>query len=212
MKLTVFGATGGTGEEIVRQASSDGHTVTAVVRRPDAVRKFGDGVRVVRGDVTDASSIRGALDGSEAVLSALGSRSLGTPTNVYSDGIANVIAAMREAGVRRLLCVSAVPVGRDSPGHNVVERYLAFPILYRFFGEAYTDMKRMEDIVERSDRDWTVFRPPQLVDGTATGTYRTAIDAPLPWEFRISRADLAAAMLAALNDPVTIGHRMTIAY
>jgi len=72
-------------------------------------------------------------------------------------------------------------------------------------------MKRMEAIVAASDRDWTIFRPPRLVDRPATGKYRTAIDAPLSGAWRITRADLAAAMLAAVNDPTLIRHVVTIA-
>ena len=69
----------------------------------------------------------------------------------------------------------------------------------------------MEDLLAASDRDWTVFRPPRLTNGAPTERHRTAVDAPLPRAWSVSRADLAAAMLAAAQDPALVGHAVTIA-
>ena len=69
----------------------------------------------------------------------------------------------------------------------------------------------METLVAASDRDWTVFRPPRLTHAAATGRYRIAVDAPLPRAWTISRADLAAAMVAAVRDSTTVGHTVSIA-
>jgi uncharacterized protein YbjT (DUF2867 family) len=70
-------------------------------------------------------------------------------------------------------------------------------------------MRRMEQILGASDTDWTVFRPPRLTNGPLTGQARTAVGKPLPGGRMVSRADLAAAMLAAINDPATV--RQTVA-
>lgn len=72
-------------------------------------------------------------------------------------------------------------------------------------------MRRMEDLLAESDREWTVFRPPRLTDREFTGRYRNAVDASLPHARAVSRADLAAATLAATQDPALIGHVVTIA-
>jgi putative NADH-flavin reductase len=212
MRLVVFGSTGGTGAEVVRQAAAAGHVVTAVARNPGSVAHAIPGVNVVRADVTETSSVEPVLHGCDAVVSALGARSLNEPTTVYSNGMANILNAMRRADVRRVISISAAPVGRDSQNIGLMERFVLFPMLYRFFGRAYDDMKRMEVVVERSDRDWTIFRPPQLVDRPAKGRYRTAIDVPLPRAMRISRADLAAAMLASISDVAHVRHIVTIGY
>lgn len=210
MKLTVFGPTGLTGEQIVRQALAASHEVTTVVRRPDAVAPTDPHLRVVYGDVQDPASLREGVVGADAVLSALGSRQMSRPTKVYSAGTAAVLAAMREAGVRRFVGVSAVPVGPEDQ-KSVLDRYLVHPLLHWFFGGGYDDMRRMEELLAASDRDWTVFRPPQLTNGAPSGRYRTAVDGPLPRAWRVSRADLAAAMLAAVQDPALVGHAVTIA-
>ena len=210
MKLAVFGPTGSTGEQIVRQALAAGHEVTAVARRSEAVAFPDPRLRVVPGDVLDPPSLRNGVVGTDAVISALGSRQMNRPTKVYSAGTAAVLAAMRDAGVRRFVGLTAIPVGPEDQ-KSVLDRYLVHPLLHQFFGGGYDDMRRMEDLLAASDRDWTVFRPPRLSNGVATGHYRIAVDGPLPRAWSVSRADLAAAMLAAVQDPTLVGHAVTIA-
>jgi putative NADH-flavin reductase len=210
MKLTVFGPTGGTGTELLHQALAAGHEVTAVARRPEAIRTEHARLRVVDGDVFDSASLREPLAGVEAVVSALGSREGNRPTTVYSAGTAAILTAMREEGVRRFVGLSAAPIAPDEH-KTLVERRVLTPVLYRFFGGGYDDMHRMETLLTESDRDWTVFRPPRLTNKPRSGQYRTAVDAPLRAGRSLPRADLAAGMLDVINDPSTIGHTLTIA-
>ena len=198
MQLTVFGATGGTGIEIVRQALASGHHVTAVARRPEAVTARHPNLTVCQGDVLDLEWAGTGVAGAGAVLSALGATLRG-PTTVYSGGLAAILGAMAAAGVRRLVTVTAAPV---SPAREktFLDRYLAYPILNAFFGPAYADMRAMEDLLAGSPADWTVFRPPRLTNGPA-GSFRTAVGRPLARAWTVSRASLAAAMLAAVDDP-----------
>lgn len=204
MKLTVFGPTGSTGRQIVRQALAAGHAVTAVARRPAAVAPAGPRLRVVPGDVLVPASLGDGVAGSDAVLSALGVRRMRHPTTVYSAGTANVLAAMREAGVRRFVGVTAIPAGPDDQ-KGALDRHFLLPLLRLFFRGGYGDMRRMEGLLAASDRDWTVSRPPRLTDQAPTGRFRTAVGEQLP------RADLAAAMLAAPEDPALVGRPVTIA-
>ncbi|MDQ2881166.1 MAG: NAD(P)H-binding protein [Actinomycetota bacterium] len=210
MKMTVLGATGATGEQILRRGLAAGHEVTAVARRPEVVRESHPRLRVVAGDVLQPASLPAAIAGTEVVLSALGSRAMREPTTVYSAGTAAVLAAMREAGVQRFIGITAAPLGPKDQ-HGALERYLVNPVLWWFFGAQYADMRAMEELVAASDRDWTVFRPPRLTHTAATGQYRLAMDAPLPRARIVSRADLAAAMVAAAQDPTLVGHAVSIA-
>ncbi|MGH3549901.1 MAG: NAD(P)-dependent oxidoreductase [Pseudonocardiaceae bacterium] len=206
----MLGASGATGEQILRRGLAAGHQVTAVARCPEAVQESHPRLRVVAGDVLQPASLPAAIAGTEVVLSALGSRAMREPTTVYSAGTAAVLAAMGEAGVRRFIGITAAPLGPKNQ-HGVLERYLVNPVLWWFFGAQYADMRAMEALVAASDRDWTVFRPPRLTHTAATGHYRLAIDAPLPRAQTVSRADLAAAMVAAAQDPTLVGHAVSIA-
>lgn len=84
---------------------------------------------------------------------------------------------------------------------SVRERRVLFPLLRRFFGESHADMELMEQVLRGSDLDWPVVRPPRLIDGAASGHYRSAIGRPLERARTISRADLAAAILDLATDP-----------
>lgn len=211
MKIVVLGPTGGTGAQLVGQALAAGHDVTAVARRPDAVADEHQNLRVVAGDVLEPASLEGTFDEAHAVLSALGSHSGRKPTYVYSRGMINVRAAMVRSGVRRILAISAVPASPPEE-KNMLDRLVVHPLLNAFFGGSYDDLRRMEaDLRNAGDVDWTVFRPALLRDGAATGTYRMAVAEPLPRARSITRADLAAAMLAGIDDTALLNKIVTVA-
>ena len=122
----------------------------------------------------------------------------------------SIIAAMDKTGTRRLLQVSGSIVADD--GESPYMRYLIKPVARRtFLRHVCADMRRGEDQIRASDLDWTIFRPPALSGKAATGAYRTAIDRNLPHGFTVSRADLAACMLALLADPAAVHRHIAIA-
>jgi putative NADH-flavin reductase len=209
MRITVFGASGRTGTQIVRQALGAGHHVVAVVRDPSRLEVPGrPELRVVRASVTDPEAIRPAVENADAVVSALGPRGFG-PTTVLSDGVRSILQAMDKTGVRRLIVISAngaYPGDEDGPFTRLVLR----PLLQRMLRNNFADTHRMDDEVRASGTDWTIMRPPQLTKAPRSGRYRTAIDRHIGR--RISRADLADAILNAAGDPATFGHALGVAY
>ena len=207
MKLVVFGSTGGIGTQVVEQALAAGHKVTAVARHPSAIAFRHEHLEVVQGDVLEPETIRGAIAGKDAVVSAVGVRDR-APTKVYSEGVANMIRAMQSAHVRRLICVSAS--GLD-PG-PLWQRWIAKPILWAVLKEMYSDLVRMEAVVERSHIDWTILRPPALTNGPRTGKYQVALNEHLSRCLFISRADLADYIVSHLSDPATYCARVEVAY
>jgi putative NADH-flavin reductase len=210
MKLTILGATGATGTALTGQALAAGHQVTAVVRDPARLAvPAHPRLRAITADVMDPASITAAIDGADAVLSAVGPRGTG-PTTVIQDSARSIIQAMGKTGTRRFLQVSGSIVADQ--GESPYLRYLLKPLARRtFLRHVCADMRRGEQEIQDSDLDWTIFRPPSLTGKAATGTYRTATDRNLPHGFTISRADLAACMLTSLTDPATIHHHIAIA-
>lgn len=209
MKLTVLGATGGTGRQVVQQALGAGHTVTAVVRDPArlAVARAA-GLDVVRADVADPTALAPLVAGRDAVLSALGTHGRG-PRSVCADAARAAVRAMQEAGVRRGVWVSASAIERGD-GDGALVR-LAQPILATLLRQAYADLRAMESAVRASGLDWTVVRPPRLTDGPRTDGPRRTLDRTVPGGTVVSRADLAGAMLALLDDPSTFGRLVGVA-
>ena len=195
MKLVVFGANGGTGRQVVEQGLAAGHSVTAVVRRPDALALRHERLRLVCGDVLQPNTMSEPIANQDAVISALGTHGR-APTTVYSAGLANIMGAMRAAGVRRLLCVSAS--GLDPA--PLLQRWVAKPILWWLLRSSYTDLTRMEAAVKASDLDWTIVRPPRLTNKPRTGRYQIATNAQLRRSWSLTRADLADYILNHLAD------------
>jgi putative NADH-flavin reductase len=210
MKLTIFGATGGTGSCLVEQALAAGHEVTAVVRDPARLAAAPHRqLRIVTADIMDPDSITTAVSGADAVLTAAGPRGTG-PTTVIQDSVRSIVTAMQKTGSRRLLTLSGSIVADD--GESLLLRYLLKPVARRtFLRHVCADMRAGETEAEASDLDWTIMRPPRLTGKPATGTYRTASDRNLPRGFSVARADLAACMLSLIDDPATIRKHIGIA-
>ena len=202
MKLIVFGSTRGIGRQVVAQALDAGHQVTAVARHPEMITIQNERLQVVRGDALELTSFQQALTGQEVVVSALGILTK-EPTVFYSSSMNNILQAMRTSGMRRLLCVSA---GATDPGGW--ERWIIKPILWRLYGGMYIDLLRMEDAVKASGVDWTILRPPRLLDEPRTGRYRVALNKHLTFGFSVPRADVADFILTHLTDPST--YRTTV--
>ncbi|MFI6545191.1 NAD(P)-dependent oxidoreductase [Streptomyces prunicolor] len=212
MKLTVFGATGGIGQEIVRQALASGHEVTAVVRDPArlTVRGAGAGLEVFRADLADPEAVRPAVAGRDAVLSGLGARSR-KDAGVATRLTRTVLAAMEAEGVRRVLVVSAGPIGPEPEGAGLLDR-AARGLISALLKDVYDDLREMEAALAASATDWTSVRPPRLQNKPVTGTYRTVVGGfPDKGRF-IARADVAHAMLAMADDPRTVKQGVGVAY
>jgi putative NADH-flavin reductase len=210
MKLTVFGATGATGTYFTELAVAAGHEVTAVVRDPARLAVPAHPLlRVVTADVMDPDSIVSAIAGSDAVVTAIGPRGTG-PTTVIQDSARAIIAAMQKSGGRRLVMLSGSIVADE--GESPYLRYLLKPLARRtFLRHVCADMRAGESEVRASDLDWTIVRPPSLTSKPASDDYRTAIDRNLPHGFRVSRADLAACMLALVNNSASSHRHISIA-
>ena len=221
MKLTIFAATGGVGRQLLEQAVAAGHDVTAVVRNPQSLPSTP--ARVVRADLAaaDPAALQSAVSGADAVLSGLGARTK-ADAGVAWKGTKAITEAMQASGVRRIIVVSAAPIGtvpspsrphppRHDPGDGFFMRYLANPVVKAALREHYADLARMEEVLRDSDLDWTVVRPPRLTDKPVTGTYRTAYAQNVRRGIFVSRADVAHHMLRALDQPETFGQTVGIA-
>ena len=210
MKLTVFGATGGIGREIVRQALDAGHEVTAVVRDPARLSVTGERLEVFRDDLTAPEAVRPAVAGRDAVLSGLGARSR-KEAGVADRLTRTVLGAMEAEGVRRLIVVSAAPVGPPAEREGALDRTMR-GVVSALLKDVYADLGAMEAELARSTTDWTVVRPPRLQNKPVTGVYRTVVGGfPEKGRF-IGRADVAHAMLAMARDPGTVKQGVGVAY
>lgn len=204
MKLAVLGATGTVGRELVTQALAAGHDVTALVREPLQPDEIDGRVALVVGDAMNVDAVNRLVEGSDAVVSALGHGRSGRD-DVLTVAATNMIEAMHAHGVTRLV-VLANPVvedPEDRPGFFYRFVRAALPVVMPAVVRDHRDQARL---VEDSDLAWTVVRPALFfTDGAHTGHYDAGAIDPKSG-VRISRADLADFMLDTATDGQFVRH------
>ena len=188
MKLFVIGGTGRTGQEVVQQALARGHQVTAFVRSPEGVGVKNERLTVVKGDATDEEQLFNAMQNHDAVISTLGPRKVFKPGSLLHDTALATTRAMKRAGIKRLVVLSAAA---HFPG--VPNRIASFIVRNHM-----RDSLAMEDIVQSDSLDWTIARPPRLTHGDST-TYRSREGAAPRMGFTLDREAVAAFMLDAIE-------------
>ena len=193
LKLLVLGATGGTGLEIVRQALSRRHVVTALVRSPERLKSFNGRIAIRQGNLLDAAQLEQVLPEQDAVLSAFGPRiPLAKEDSDLLQRFAHALtSAAARVGTRRVIVESVAFLFKNS---IMPPAYLLGRIL---FPRTVRDAAGMECIFAESDLEWTMVRPPELTDKPFTGNYRVR-EGHLPLlGFKISRANVADFMIRA---------------
>jgi putative NADH-flavin reductase len=205
MRLAIFGATGGTGLALTRQALDKGHSVRVLVRNPSRMTLVNSNMRVLMGDVLDHHSVIKTILGTDAVLSCLGQRNLLKNTRVVSVGTKLIMSVMQAQGVRRLVVESAFGAGESLPLANWWQRLAYATLLWA----PYEDKNLMEPEVKTSGLEWTILRPTVLSNGPLTGDSVVSFGRP-PAKFTVSREDVAAVMLKSVEERMWIGAAPTV--
>jgi uncharacterized protein len=208
MKVVLYGASGMIGSRILEELLSRGHQVTAVVRNPAKVTAAG--VRVLKGDVTDAAGVAQTAKGADAAISAYAPPKGEEPT--ISAALLALLDGLAEAGVRRLIMVGGAGSLEVAPGVAVVDAP-GFPEAYRDIAMAHRDLL---PILRESNLDWTYLSPAGLIEpGQRTGKFRLGTTTLLMDEngqSRISAEDYAVALVDELENPQHIRRQFTLAY
>ena len=195
-RVLIVGATGGTGRQLVAQALERGYTVTALVRDPSRLQISHPRLTIVPGDVLDPGSLDGAMRGQEAVVSALGHKRFFAPTRILSEGIRNMLRAMKAHGVPRLVCETSLGIGDSAGRMGLYYTLFTIPVILPFY---FWDKTRQERLIEKSGLEWVIVRPGLLTNGEKRGRYRHGRNVgSFLWTVRISRADVADFMLSQL--------------
>ena len=205
MKLAIFGATGKTGLELVKQALEKEYTVTAFVRTAARLTIVNERLNIVTGDVFDPETVTQAIDGQDAVLCVLGVGSDLKKTTVRTTGTINIISAMRANNVKRLIVVTAMGVGESWNTLSMVNKFFFATMLK----SSRTDHEAQETAVKNSGLDWTIIRPSGLTDTPRTGIYQVGENIPATTS-KIARADVADLILKELEQNTHIGKALTI--
>ncbi|UTP27397.1 SDR family oxidoreductase (plasmid) [Burkholderia sp. FXe9] len=198
--VALFGATGPTGTHIIEEALKQGYTLSVYTRDAKKLASFAGRIEIVVGDLQDQSAIAKCIQGADAVISALGPNGLkvqGDKPVMHS--LSNIIAAMKRAGVRRLVQISTAAY-RD-PKDGFAFKPHAFALLFKVIArKGYEDIKATGELVANSNLDWTLVRIPNLKDGPADGSVDVGWYGTTRLGMRLSRGNLAKFLVDQVTD------------
>lgn len=172
IKVLVFGASGKTGKLIVKKLLKEGFAVIAFVRSPAKMASLEQqNLSIVKGDIQDYDSVQIAVKDCNIVVSALGNLKI-MPNTIISDGVANIIKAMKQYDKSKLLFMSSLGVG-DSKGQlGLIYNFVYLPTFLR---NVFKDKEKQEIIIHDSGLDWTVIRPAGFLPFPLPIRYRVCV-------------------------------------
>ena len=193
MKIIVFGATGGVGRQVVRQALEAGFDVTAFVRNPAKLDVAHERLRVVQGDAFNREQVSAAIAGHDAVVSCLGSSRGLKPSTELQEMVRCIAEGMREHGVRRIVYTASAGIDREIPG-------ISGKLIMYLLRHPLADHRAAVGLIRQHGLIYTIVRPLGLNDRPFTGRYREAAYGVPPKAMSIPRADVAHFIVNALRD------------
>jgi uncharacterized protein len=195
MKITVFGATGQVGVEIIKQALWRKHIVTAFGRNVYELKIEDNHLHLFKGALFDEGEVLEAVTGADAVLSAIGGAFDGSD-KTRSLGIKNIIAQMKNAGVKRIIAVGGMGI-LNADEQTLLIDTPSYPPQFLPVGNEH---RKAYEYLQASDLDWTIIGSPDIKNEGPTGNYITNTNyPPSPNKFRINAGDLAQFMLNELE-------------
>ena len=209
MKVVIFGSSGKTGRELLKQALARDHQIRAFVRNPDTIADLKtSNMGIIVGDVLDKQAVENAVSEQEAVISAIGAGA--KRSTLREEGTRNIIEGMERKEVRRLVSLSSMGVGDSRSNLGFITKYLIVPLFLR---HAFADHEKQESVIRLSSLDWTIVRPPHLNDGPCRGEYKYGIQTgQRDIQGKISRADVADFMLNQLTEDTYLRKEVGISY
>ncbi len=193
MKIIVFGATGGVGQAVVRQAAENGFEVTAFVRTRSKLETTGPHVKVIQGDARNQAEVSAAIAGHDAVVSCLGSTQ-GLKQSTELQAMAQcIVTGMKAHHVERIVYTASAGIYQELPG-------ISGKLIMRMLKNVLTDHRAAVDDIAAQGLNYTIVRPLGLTNRPLTGSYRESAEGVPAKSRSIPRADVAHFIMKALQD------------
>ncbi|MDQ2973192.1 MAG: NAD(P)H-binding protein [bacterium] len=190
MKIIIFGSNGKVGSIVVQKALDAGHYVTAFVHGAANFTEHSN-LKIVKGDIYDPASVKSAFEGSEVIISALGS--WGTPKkDILSTAMSNIVPAMKNFGIKRIISLTGHDARWSKDSVGIINR-LTRPMLALVVPKILHDGERHIELLSKSGLDWTVLRSP-VMNEKGAGLYKLTGKRPFPWQ-TINRHAVAQALI-----------------
>jgi putative NADH-flavin reductase len=201
MNLLIFGATGFSGQAILKLALSKGFQVTVLVRNKSAITIQNENLTVIQGNVLDRNDIKKALEHHDAVIQCLGvgGKGDGKPTTFISDATRIIVEEMEKQQIKRLIAMSNVGAGNSLAFQPWFFTKIILPYFMKWLKVIIDDKNRMEPIIMNSALDWTIVRCPNIVNKTPKGNVHATLDGK-GLKLSITLGDMAEFIILQLTD------------
>jgi putative NADH-flavin reductase len=205
MKVTIFGATGFSGQAILADSIKQGHEVTILVRDASKIPIKHQNLTIVEGNVLNPQTVASVLHHQEAVIQCLGvsGKGDGKPTTFISDATKIIVDEMQNQKIKRLIAMSNVGAGNSIAFQPWFFTKIILPYFMKWLKVIIEDKNRMEPIIMNSNLDWTIVRCPNIVDKPAKGRCNTTLDGK-GLKLSITLPDLSKFMIDQLTQKVFI--------
>jgi putative NADH-flavin reductase len=201
MKLVIFGATGFSGQVILKLALSKGLQVTVLVRNKSAITIQNENLTVIQGNVLDSNDVKKALEHQDAVIQCLGvgGKGNGKPTTFISDATKVIVEEMEKQQIKRLIAMSNVGAGNSLAFQPWFFTKIILPYFMKWLKVIIDDKNRMEPIIMNTELDWTIVRCPNIVDKTPKGNVHATLDGK-GLKLAVTLGDMAEFIMHQLTD------------
>jgi putative NADH-flavin reductase len=201
MKLVIFGATGFSGQAILKLALSKGLQVTVLVRNKSAITDQNENLTVIQGNVLDSNDVKKALEHQDAVIQCLGvgGKGDGKPTTFISDATKIIVEEMEKQQIKRLIVISNVGAGNSVSFQPLIFTKIILPYFMKWLKVLIDDKNRMEPIIMNSELDWTIVRCPNIIDKTPKGNVHVTLDGK-GLKLAVNLGDMAEFTIHQLTD------------
>lgn len=201
MKLVIFGATGFSGQAIMKLALSKGIQVTVLVRNKSAISIQNENLTVIQGNVLDSNDVKKALEHQDAVIQCLGvgGKGNGKPTTFISDATKIIVEEMEKQQIKRLIALSNVGAGNSLAFQPWFFTKIILTYFMKWLKVIIDDKNRMEPIMMNSELDWTIVRCPNIVDKTPKGNIHATLDGK-GLKLAVTLGDMAEFIMHQLTD------------
>lgn len=214
-QIVLIGASGFVGSALLNEALHRGFQVKAIVRNPEKITLKNPSLQVVKGDVSSPETVTSLCKGYETVVSAYNPG--WSNAHIYDETLTiypGILKGVKEAGVKRFLCVGGAGTLYVKPGVRIVDTGTVPKAILpgvESLGKFYTDV-----LLKEKDIDWVFFSPAATLEpGKRTGKFRLGKDNLIvdeDGESRISVQDYAVAMIDEAENPAHHRERFTIGY
>jgi putative NADH-flavin reductase len=200
MKVVIFGATGFSGNAILKEVLAQNHQVTILVRKKFAISIRAKNLTVFEGDVMDRNTVSEVLKNQDAVIQCLGvgGKGNGKHTTFISDATKVLVEEMEKREVKRLLALSNVGAGNSIAFQPWIFTKIILPFFMKWLKVIIDDKNRMEPIIMNSRLDWTIIRCPNIVDKLSKGNCHATLDGK-GLKLSVTLDDMAAFVVQQLT-------------